>query len=692
MDAANKNARPGDEAGRARGHDETLESKSATNFEAHAAADEATRKPSFDDMRALVDAGYDLVQLGERGKAPVRRDWNSAPADNAAVLDAVARGANAGVRLGDRDLVIDVDPKNGGEASLERLVRDLGLDLARCPTVVTGSGGAHYYLRKPEGARLVTNLRDYPGIDFKSSGQVVAPGSVHPNGRRYESNFYAYGPDVTPAAPQALLGLLERRPVAPGAADRAGELTPRMLAANLERLDPSEFEDYNDWMNLMMACHHATAGEGLDEFVEWSTRAPGHADAAEVIAYKWNGLRVDDRGVTVQYLYRQLHDRGLPVFDRPEPEDDFEAVADQPPVDRRRRKRDWKVLSIDDLLNMPPPSWIVEGALQEQSVAVLFGPPGEGKSFVALDIALCMAAGIDWHGHAVTPGNVLFVAAEGAAGLGVRIQAWIREHGLASTPSAFQFFLHELTFADRDMAEDFLDFVADEAKVAKPRLIVVDTLSQTATGFEENSNTDMAAYFKRAQGLVNRTGATILVIHHTGKDASKGERGGLAIRGNVDTSIEARRVDAEGKRYVALHARKQKNGEERHIVELEMVRRVFVARDGTETSSLVLSPSLRSVAESDAGFLSEEVRLHDWIAKRLGGNGSAQLGELLKPLQEASIISGKERTLRNKLSSMIGEGFDDAKRSTDGTRIWLERDKQNPGKGPITIRAVKTEE
>src|SRR5690606_23047975 len=133
-------------------------------------------------------------------------------------------------------------------------------------------------------------------------------------------------------------------------------------------------------------------------------------------------------------------------------------------------------------------------------------------------------------------------------GLGVRIQAWIRERGLASTPNAFQLFTHELTFADRDMAEDFLDFVADEAEVAKPRLIVVDTLSQTATGFEENSNTDMAAYFKRAQGLVNRTGATVLVIHHTGKDASKGERGGLAIRGNVDTSIEARRVDAEGKR------------------------------------------------------------------------------------------------------------------------------------------------
>ncbi|ALN62287.1 primase C terminal 2 family protein [Lysobacter antibioticus] len=149
-----------------------------------------------------------------------------------------------------------------------------------------------------------------------------------------------------------------------------------MLAENLAQLDPAEFDEYSEWLNIMMASHHATNGEGLDEFTEWSTGAPGHADAGEVIAEKWSGFNVDDGGVTVQYLYRQLHDRGLTVHDRHEPEDDFEAVEEEPFAPRKkRRKRDWRVLSIEDLLNMPPPRWIVEGALQEESAAVLFGPP-----------------------------------------------------------------------------------------------------------------------------------------------------------------------------------------------------------------------------------------------------------------------------------------------------------------------------
>ncbi|GAB2491237.1 AAA family ATPase [Arenimonas alkanexedens] len=661
-----------------------------TDFAIDDAAIEKPRNPSNRDLLALVAAGYSLVELRPRSKAPVRLGWSDAPTDNEAVLRAVEGGANAGVRLGPKDLIVDVDPKNGGESSFAKLLIDLDLDFSRCPRTVTGSGGAHYFLRRPEGMPLLTNLREYPGIDFKSAGQVVAPGSIHPNGKFYESNYYAYEPELAPDAPAALLSLLERKQAKSGQSDRGGELTPRMLAANLVQLDASEWNEYSEWMNMMMACHHATNGEGLGEFTEWSTSAPDYADSAEVIAYKWSGLTAGDGGVTVKYLFRQLLDRGLVVHDKQEPEDDFEVVEIPPAgicAESKKHRRDWRVLTIEDLLNMPPPRWIVEGALQEHSVAVLFGAPGAGKSFAALDIALSMASGISWHGKAVIPGNVLFVAAEGAAGLGVRVQAWLQEHQLSSPPNSFQLFTHEITLADGTMSADFEDFIADRAMVAAPQLIVIDTLSQTSTGFDENSNTDMAKYFKRAQALVNRTGATVLVVHHTGKDPGKGERGAFAIRGNVDTSIQAKKEDVEGRSFVSLYAVKQKNDEQGQITELEMVRREFVVRSGTSTSSLVLVPSSRARATSDKVFLQGRLVL-DWIVEWLGDRSSVSFMDLLS--ERVARTGTVARTSRHHLMKLIGQGFENASVSSNGSRIWLERDAANP-KGSFAVHMAVDE-
>lgn len=698
-DGANENAPKGDESLGARVPQSNGATKLDESLGTNRAATAPKRKPSFDPatVRAFADVGLALFPLD--GKRPTDPAWTRRNYDGVVEARRAEGKRNLGVQLTAEVVVLDVDPRNGGDDSLDRLKADLGIDLDDYPQVQTGGGGLHVYMWKDSSLKVPKDLAKagYPGLDLKTKGgQVVAPGSIHP-----DTGVPYVGVDMARLAfqapiPEALVELIRReKPAAvSGQCVEPGLWTPDELAQNLSHLDPDDFDSHEPWLEVMMSAHYATAGEGLDAFAEWSELYTGdNASSREQLEDRWRSLSIKQGGITHKVICRLLHERGVRVHDELPPEQDFDVVEDESTVDRaagaKRRKRDWKVLSIDDLLNMPPPRWIVEGTLQEQSAAVLFGPPGEGKSFVALDIALCMAAGIAWHGHAVVPGNVLYIAAEGAAGLGVRVQAWIKEHGLLSAPNAFQLFTDELTFAEREMADDFLEFVADEAEVARPRLIVVDTLSQTSTGFEENSNTDMARYFKRVQGLVNRTGATVLVIHHTGKESSKGERGAFAIRGNIDTSIEAKRVEAEGKRYVALHARKQKNDEERQITELEMVRREFVARDGSATSSLVLVPSTRSVAMSAGDFLSDELRLHDWIAKQMGTKDSVQLGELLKPLEAAGIIAGKERTLRTKLTRLIGEGFEDAKACTDGTRIWLERDKKNAATGPITIHKAK---
>ena len=121
------------------------------------------------------------------GKAPLRSGWRrDAPLSDAEAKAHAAKKMNLGARLRDDQLVVDADPRNypAGDDPLARLRRDVGLPDG--PTVETGGGGLHIYLRKPEGLRVRDALDEYPGVEFKTLGrQVLVPPSVHPNGRPY---------------------------------------------------------------------------------------------------------------------------------------------------------------------------------------------------------------------------------------------------------------------------------------------------------------------------------------------------------------------------------------------------------------------------------------------------------------------------------------------------------------------------
>lgn len=92
--------------------------------------------------------------------------------------------ANIGIATGSvSDLVVvDIDPRNGGDDTFDALVREFGA-APETPEVLTGGGGRHLYFRDTGGV-IPSTLG--PGIDIKADGgYVVAPPSVHIRGRRY---------------------------------------------------------------------------------------------------------------------------------------------------------------------------------------------------------------------------------------------------------------------------------------------------------------------------------------------------------------------------------------------------------------------------------------------------------------------------------------------------------------------------
>lgn len=290
--------------------------------------DGANIRPSTAPMLPLADAGYQLIPLHrwnktsacsrtgktrERGKSPRDRNWTTKPYQNEKVLAQVDEtGINAGVRLRANQLVVDIDPRNieGGLRTAKFVLRKkLGVEPSNFPVVETGSGGWHIYMTKPINVVMSDALPDLPGIEFKSIGrQVVAPGSIHPNGTAYSWLDGAMEPgDMwlgVPVAPDSLLDIARKRARTTRlTGEGLGEHPLAEIATILANMDPTDFQDHDKWLNLMMACHHASAGEAREEFIAWCTRDPLYAEDGAEIAYRWDSLVKTGVGLGTLYMF-----------------------------------------------------------------------------------------------------------------------------------------------------------------------------------------------------------------------------------------------------------------------------------------------------------------------------------------------------------------------------------------------------
>ena len=174
--------------------------------------------------------------------------------------------------------------------------------------------------------------------------------------------------------------------------------------------------------------------------------------------------------------------------------------------------------------------WIIKGMLEEQCISQLYGPPGVGKSFLALGMACAVATGTEWHRHKVMRGAVVYVAGEGQGGMSRRLRAWQKNSGV-SLEGAKLFVSHRaVSLLDTDSAMTEMEAIESQLSPGeKPTLVVVDTLSRAFVGGDENSNQHMGLFVRTIEAMKARWGANVLIVHHSGKDASKGGRGSSVL-------------------------------------------------------------------------------------------------------------------------------------------------------------------
>ena len=515
--------------------------------------------------QALAARGFKVFPIKAGKKAPpLWKDW---PARATSEVTQWPGDANIGIHCTGM-IVIDVDVKKGGADSYAFL--GLSYDLPETFTTNTPSGGFHVFYRLPDNHPGVPNTVESlgKGLDIRSTnGYVVGCGSEVGQG------VYSVRCELPVAdAPDWLVAKLgtvvpkkatatETVPDAPDSlVDRAREW---LLTA-----ERSVKGAGGDQAAYRVACHLRDLGVSEQQAVElMRSEAWDHGCG-------WRDGWLEKKPIRSAYRYAQ-NEPGVAAA----APDDF-PVVDAPPTQPAPRTR---VRRLKDFAasETKGPGYLVKGLLQRRSYAEMFGAPGAGKTFVALDLAYHVAAGLPWMTHKVHAGPVLYLAYEGTGGMVKRAQALRQKYGQEDVP----LYIAGAAFSLREPAgrAECGRLIAELP--AKPVLIVIDTFARALMGGDENSAQDVGAFNSAIAALVENTGACVMIIHHSGKNKNAGARGSSALLGAIDTELEVdeNRVTASKQRDVEM-------GEPTGFKLVPVV--VGVDEDGDELTSCVVEPDV----------------------------------------------------------------------------------------------------
>lgn len=533
---------------------------------------------NFDAALQLAARGFRVFPLAPGAKAPpLVKNWPEQATIDGHAIDAwwlATPGANIGIHC-DGMAVIDVDPRKGGDDALRQLESILDLPATLC--TLTPSGGRHLFFRLPEDHPGVPNSVGElgPGLDIRSTGgYVVAPGSTVPAG------VYAFDDadaEIAPA-PQWLV-------------DRLGVSQPRKADSEADRRAPDAPDEIVQraagWLKHQEPAVEGQGGDARTFVVICGLRDMGvsAAQALTLLLMYWNDQCSPpwypdelERKVANAYRYatgepgaKAALPTDFPIIDMSEKR---VAVSDK----KRHAARRLAEFVQQKTANA---GYVVKGVLQRGTYAEAYGAPGEGKTFVALDIAYHVAADRAWMEHKVRGGVVLYLAYEGAGGMVKRGQALRQKYGDEDVP----LFIVDAAFDLREQAgRQALGVVMAELP-EKPVLIVVDTFARALMGGDENSAQDVGAFNAAVAALIASTGACVMIVHHSGKDKSKGARGSSALLGALDTEIE---IDGG-----MVMARKQRDVEIGEPIGFKLVPvMVGIDEDGDEMTSCVVEPAV----------------------------------------------------------------------------------------------------
>jgi len=411
--------------------------------------------------------------------------------------------------------VIDIDAPE----ALDELEMIYGV-LPATFTVRTPSGGTHRWFKgalPPSTGKLVEHI-DTRGI---GSYVLLPPSSI--DGVFYEVTDQTPPKDI----PQEIVDALRPKE---GPTDRSAPDFVEDLPIAVQRgRDMARTWPKAEWGTIddtTYAHCAALADIGLstssiyDIIKEWYDRTgtDGNLDRLHTVAESGGKNRQNDEGVWVAK----------------DPKEEFSAFAGKT-FDAPVSVSKYLPLNEDEMTALPPPSWLLPGVLPADQLVMLYAPSKGWKTFLALDWGMCIASGNPKWG-AIEAAPVVYIAAEGATGIGkVRRPAWKLLHGV-DQPVPFYVVTYMPHVAMEGQIAEMVSAI--KQKCGKPKLLIVDTLARFMAGLDESGAKDAGITVEALEMLKRELNCTVLCLHHTGKDANRGERGSSALRAGFDSGLE----------------------------------------------------------------------------------------------------------------------------------------------------------
>jgi hypothetical protein len=265
---------------------------------------------------------------------------------------------------------------------------------------------------------------------------------------------------------------------------------------------------------------------------------------------------------------------------------DYESDGVSYQVDTKLEARALKGVDFADMRPRLGENYVVKGLLTQSSLAAIIAASGAGKTFFACDLACQVAANLRWCGLRVRSGVVVYAALEGAGSAENRFTGWRLKHNperilpLRMMPEPINL------RASSDVSALLAFIKTAEADFGERCvLVVIDTLSRAMAGGDENGSEDMTALIAGADAIKTATSAAVVLVHHHGKDESRGARGHSSLKAALDTEIE---ITVDGDTKVATVS-KQRDGVsgQKYAFKLEPVE-LGIDQDGDQVTSCVV--------------------------------------------------------------------------------------------------------
>lgn len=262
-----------------------------------------------------------------------------------------------------------------------------------------------------------------------------------------------------------------------------------------------------------------------------------------------------------------------------------------------------------------PSDWLIKGIIPRGKLILAFGGSGDGKSFVVLDMLAAITRGVTWNDRKVEKGRAVYICAEGAGGFPSRLEAYAREHGVDFT----DFGLIEAAPNFR-AAVDVRAVATEINKWGKTDIVAVDTFAQVTAGADENAGKDIGLALKNCELLHELTGATVFLIHHAGKDPTRGARGWSGIKAPLDAEFEISKLQGNLRQFWVT---KMKDGRDNFGWQFQLVEiPVGMDKDGDVIESCFVrftGISVQPVVEKKQVLSPSHQRvMQAW--QKLGGN------------------------------------------------------------------------